>query len=118
MKDTHEIAVLRTMLKNVNVEHSAVLRSGGPEEKLARIVELKRQRLALMSRIAGLRQRRSRLEAPADVARPAPLDAALGREMHAGVLATVGVAVASAAVTLQRYWAGWARGGTADRRAV
>jgi len=59
MTDTAEIAPLRTMLKNVNVEYSAVLRTKAQESKLARLEGLKSQRLALMSHIAALRRRQS-----------------------------------------------------------
>ena len=52
MKDTAEIARLRTLLRNVNMEYSALLRRTGHESKLARLGALKEQRLALMSRIA------------------------------------------------------------------
>jgi hypothetical protein len=103
MKDTREISGLRTMLKNVNVEHSALLRSRDPEDKLARLIELRRQRSALMARIAELRQGH-RLEAAAAVPHPQPLQAVLGRTLRAGVLPTLGVAITSAAATLQRYW--------------
>jgi hypothetical protein len=55
MKDTAEIATLRTMLKNVNREYSATLRTRGVAERAVKLEGLKLQRLALMSSIAERR---------------------------------------------------------------
>ena len=55
MKDTAEIASLRTMLKNVNREYSATLRARGIAERAAKLEGLKLQRLTLMSSIAESR---------------------------------------------------------------
>ena len=57
MKDTAEIATLRTMLKNVNREYSATLRARGVAERGVKLEGLKLQRLALMSSIAERRGR-------------------------------------------------------------
>jgi hypothetical protein len=65
MKDTAETAALRTMLKNVNREHSAMLRAVDREGRAAGLESLKGQRLALMSRIAEMR----RLQGPETVER-------------------------------------------------
>jgi len=55
MKDTAEIATLRTMLNNVNREYSATLRARGVAERGVKLEDLKLQRLALMSSIAERR---------------------------------------------------------------
>ena len=55
MKDTAEIAMLRTMLNNVNREYSATLRARGIAERAVKLEGLKLQRLALMSSIAERR---------------------------------------------------------------
>jgi hypothetical protein len=52
MKNPTEIAVLRTMLRQVNVKHSALVRSIADASKTARLDELRTQRSALMTRIA------------------------------------------------------------------
>jgi hypothetical protein len=65
MKDTAEIARLRTLLRNVNRDYSALLRETGQEDKLTRLEALKGQRLALMSRIAELRRREAAEALPA-----------------------------------------------------
>jgi|GEM_PF-3749065 len=109
MKDTREIAALRTMLKNVNVEHSAALKSKRSAEQLARLAELRRQRQVLMAHIAELR-RNLRQDAGAATAAYGRRHRAPGPAVHTGVLAMMGDAVASATGTLQRYWAEWARG--------
>ena len=54
MKNPTEIAVLRTMLRQVNVEYSALVRSIADASKTARLDELRTQRLALMTWIAEL----------------------------------------------------------------
>ena len=54
MKNPTEIAVLRTMLRQVNVEYSALVRSAADASKTARLDELRTQRSALMTRIAEL----------------------------------------------------------------
>jgi len=55
MKDTAEIATLRTMLKNVNRAYSATLRARGGAERAVKLDILKLQRLELMSSIAERR---------------------------------------------------------------
>lgn len=55
MKDTAEIAMLRTMLNNVNREYSTTLRARGVAERAVKLEGLKLQRLALMSSIAERR---------------------------------------------------------------
>jgi len=55
MKDTVEIATLRTMLKNVNREYSATLRARGVAERAVKLEGLKLQRFMLMSSIAERR---------------------------------------------------------------
>jgi hypothetical protein len=50
MKNPTEIAVLRTMLRQVNVEYSALVRSAADASKTARLDELRTQRSALMTR--------------------------------------------------------------------
>ena len=62
MNDTVEIGALRTMLKDVNVRYSTMLRSKGNEEKPAMLEGLRGQRLALMSRIAEQRRLQSGAE--------------------------------------------------------
>jgi len=64
MKDTAEIAALRTMLKNINREFSAALRAHEAEQQAVKLEGLKRQRLALMSSIAELRGQRCTQAAP------------------------------------------------------
>jgi hypothetical protein len=54
MKNPTKIAVLRTMLRQVNVEYSALVRSAADASKTARLDELRTQRSALMTRIAEL----------------------------------------------------------------
>jgi hypothetical protein len=91
------------------VAHSALLRSNGTEQDLSRLAELKRQRVALMGHIAELRGRQVAAGAARD-----PMLAAV----PAGIRSGVGAAVMSAAVLVQRYWGGWARGQTASGKAV
>ena len=52
MRDTAEIATLRTMLKKVNVEYSTALRGTDHDAKPLKLDALRKQRLALMYRIA------------------------------------------------------------------
>ena len=54
MKNATGSAMLRTMLRNVNIEYSTVVRDAGGTSKAARLSELRTRRLALMARIAGL----------------------------------------------------------------
>ena len=65
MRDTAEIATLRTMLKKVNVEYSTALRGTDHDAKPLKLDALRKQRLALMYRIAALRQRQSVYALPA-----------------------------------------------------
>jgi hypothetical protein len=104
MRDTAEIATLRTMLKDVNVEYSALLRGKGHENKPASLEGLRGQRLALMSRIAELRQRES-----------AHMFPTRGTISTSGVTQAEGLeglvfAAKSVTAAVQRYWAGWMRG--------
>ena len=59
MKDAAEIAKLRILLRNVNMDYSALLRGTGHEGKFVRLEALKEQRLDLMSRITELRRRQA-----------------------------------------------------------
>lgn len=108
MKDTAEIAALRTMLKNVNVAYSALLRSKGDEEKPAMLEGLKGQRLALMSRIAEQRRRQS-----GAVMDSAPSAAFLSSQLRAGALQGL-LATARAVTGLVQRWAGWPAGGARE----
>ena len=47
-----ELGVLRTQLRELNIEYSALVRTGGGEAKSARMEELKARRRVLMARIA------------------------------------------------------------------
>jgi hypothetical protein len=113
MNDTREIAALRTLLKDVNIAHSALLRSNGTEQDLGGLAELKRQRVVLMGHLAELR-RLQPVEASAAAARDPMLEA-----VPVGIRSGVGAAVMAAAVLVQRYWGGWAaRGQTVSGKAV
>ena len=54
MRDTAEIATLRTMLKKVNVEYSTALRGTDHDAKPGARDALRKQRLALTNRIGGV----------------------------------------------------------------
>jgi hypothetical protein len=47
-----EIGVLRTQLRELNIEYSALVRTAGSEAKFARMEELRASRRVLMARIA------------------------------------------------------------------
>jgi hypothetical protein len=104
MKDTAEIAKLRTLLKNVNMDYSALLRGTGHAGKLVRLEALKEQRLALMSHIAELRRRQ------AAEASPFPWQAS-GRPVaeiaQTGKLSALMLVARTMASTVRRYCAGW-----------
>ena len=104
MRDTAEIATLRTMLKDVNVEYSALLRGRGNEHKSASLEGLRGQRLALMSRIAELRQREGTQMFPAQVT------ISTTRLMQPEGLGGLVLAARSVTAAVQRYWAGWMPG--------
>ena len=106
MKDIAEIARLRTLLKNVNVEHSALLRGTGQEAKLVRLEALKRRRLTLMFRIAELRQGAEALPATWQAVADAP-------QPETGSLSASVLAARAMTATVQRYWAGWLGGSQA-----
>jgi hypothetical protein len=52
MTHVNEIARLRTQLREVNIEYSALVRSKGGDDRCGRMDELKVRRLALMALIA------------------------------------------------------------------
>ena len=52
MTHVDEIARLRTQLREVNIEYSALVRGQGGEDRFVRMDELKVRRLALMAVIA------------------------------------------------------------------
>ena len=59
--DLREVCLLRTRLRQVNVEFSALLRSGAGEGRFVRMNELKAERkvlMALMAREAAVGSRR------------------------------------------------------------
>ena len=53
MKNPNETAVLRTKLRNVNIEYSALVRTDDSDGKVARLRALDMQRHALMARLFG-----------------------------------------------------------------
>jgi hypothetical protein len=75
MMHLRKIAVLRTQLRDVNIEYSALVRADG-EGRLVRMDELGRQRRALMALIAKAR-RRPRHETPRAFVSQPPLAAAV-----------------------------------------
>jgi hypothetical protein len=105
MKDTAETAKLRTLLRNVNMAYSALLRGSGHESKLARLGALKEQRLALMSRIAELRRRQAAQALPTTRHPREPAVAKLSQTLSAPMLRARAMAA-----TVLRYWAGWLGG--------
>jgi hypothetical protein len=50
-----ELSILRTKLRDVNVEYSALVRAKSGEDRFVRMHELKAQRQALMALMASLR---------------------------------------------------------------
>ena len=52
MMHLNKIAVLRTQLRELNIEYSALVRAKGGEDAFAKMDELRTRRLALMARIA------------------------------------------------------------------
>ena len=116
MQNAHEIFELRTMLRDVNVEYSALVRSKGSPDRRSRMMELKRQRHALMSRIGGSRQAehtgRARL-VPGLVPGSGWLGLTAGR---AGLMPAIGAAGAAVVAVARRYWAAWMGGGAARER--
>ena len=48
-----DIGMLRTQLRAINMEYSVLLRARAGEKRFVRLAELKAERLALMSMIAG-----------------------------------------------------------------
>ena len=51
--DAGDIAVLRTKLRGVNIEYSALVRRSAAEDRFARMAELRTERHALMALIAA-----------------------------------------------------------------
>jgi hypothetical protein len=51
-----ELSILRTKLRDVNVEYSALVRAKSGEDRFVRMHELKAQRQALMELMASLRR--------------------------------------------------------------
>ena len=108
MKDTAEIAKLRILLRNVNLDYSALLRGTGHEGKLVRLEALKEQRLALMSRITELRRRQAVEALPATWHPSEPPAAEISQ---AGTLSALMLVARMMAATVQQYCAGWFGGG-------
>jgi len=52
MKHVDEIAVLRTRLRDVNMEYSALVRTKGGDDRFVKMDELRAHRQALMALIA------------------------------------------------------------------
>jgi hypothetical protein len=52
--NTAELSAIRTKLRNVNVEYSALVRSKAGEDRFVRMHELRAERQALMALVAGL----------------------------------------------------------------
>jgi hypothetical protein len=52
--DSNDIPALRTKLRAVNIEHSALLKGGTGEGRFVRLAQLKTERRALMALIATL----------------------------------------------------------------
>jgi hypothetical protein len=52
MKHVDEIAVLRTRLRDVNMEYSALVRTKGGDDRFVKMDELRARRQALMALIA------------------------------------------------------------------
>ena len=65
MTHMNEIARLRTQLREVNIEYSALVRSKGSDDRFLRMDELKVRRLALMALIANAERDRGQRPAPA-----------------------------------------------------
>jgi hypothetical protein len=78
-----EIALLRTKLRELNIEYSALVRRKAEQLRLARLGELRVARQALMTLIAEARGRetRERLRAPAGLE---SLNAAVQRAVEQG----------------------------------
>jgi hypothetical protein len=78
-----EIALLRTKLRELNIEYSALVRRKAEQLRLARLGELRVARQALMTLIAEARGRetRERLRAPAGLG---SLNAAVQRAVEQG----------------------------------
>jgi hypothetical protein len=78
-----EIALLRTKLRQVNIEYSALVRKKAGERRPVRMGELRVERRALMTLIAEARGRetRERLRVPSG---QAPLNAAIPHALAQG----------------------------------
>lgn len=72
MTHVNEIARLRTQLREVNIEYSALVRGKGGDNRFVRMDELKVRRLALMALIA----KSARELAPRAAAAGAPMEGA------------------------------------------
>ena len=66
------LSVIRTKLRDVNVEYSALVRASASEGRFVRMHELKAERQALMALMAGLAGTH---RAPGSAARQQPSDA-------------------------------------------
>jgi hypothetical protein len=110
MKDTAEIGKLRILLRNVNMDYSALLRGTGHEGKLVRLEALKEQRLALMSRIAELRGRQAAEALPAIWH---PREPPLAELTQTRALSALMLMARLMVATVHRYWAGWLGGSQA-----
>jgi hypothetical protein len=115
MEDAAEIAGLRTLLKDVNRDYSALLRWAGQEGKLMRLEALKERRLALMSRIAELRRRQT---AEAMRATQHPSDLLVAEVSRTRTLSALVLRAKEMAATVQRYGAGWLGGSQAPSGAT
>ena len=96
-----------------NMEYSALLRRTGHESELARLGALKKQRLALMSRIAELRRPQAAEALPATRHPREPAVAKLSQTLSAPMLRARAMAA-----TVQRYCAGWLGGSQAPSGAT
>jgi hypothetical protein len=115
MKDTAEIAKLRILLRNVNLDYSSLLRGTGHEGKLVRLEALKEQRLALMFSITELRRRQAVEALPATWHPSEPPAAEISQ---AGRLSALMLVARMMAATVQRFCAGWLGGSQAPSGAT
>jgi hypothetical protein len=75
-----EIALLRTKLRELNIEYSALVRRKAEQLRLARLGELRRALMTLIAEARG-RETRERLRAPAGLG---SLNAAVQRAVEQG----------------------------------
>lgn len=102
--DAGDIAVLRTTLRGVNIEYSALVRCRAVENRFARMAQLRTERHALMARIAARTTRARGLHFPTS---PAIHSAASCKHGWGSVGLDLAGPASRSFTRLRRLWQPW-----------